>query len=674
MNSIINLNMDFNLIKSPYAFALKNMLFILFILTATYSPIHAQDVQYSKPSWWFGVAGAANLNYFRGSTQNLNSDFTSPTAFHDGTSVSLFVAPLIEYHPFGSNWGIMLQIGYDSRSGSFNQVTTPCNCPADLSTDLSYVTVEPSLRLAPFNSNFYLFGGPRIAFNVAKSFTYKLGINPDYPDQLPTPDVNGDLSNINNTIISMQIGAGYDIPLSSQFDQTQFVISPFVSFQPYFGQNPRSVETWNISTLRIGAAIKFGRGHEIPNPVTIMEPDVNVDFTVKAPKNIATERRVREIFPLRNYVFFDLGSTEIPSRYELLKKDQVKDFKEDQLDLFAPKNLSGRSDRQMIVYYNVINILGDRLGKNPSTTITLVGSSENGREEGKAMSESIKRYLVGVFGINESRITTEGREKPKLPSEQPGSTKDLELLRDGDRRVSIESSSPSLLMEFQGGPNAPLKPVEISALQVAPLDSYVTFNVEGARENFTSWYLEIRDEKSKLKTFGPYTQNKVSMPGKNILGERAEGNYKVMMVGRTKDGRTVKKETTTHMVLWTPTKLNEGMRFSVIFEFDESKAISIYEKYLTDIVAPKIPKEGTVIIHGYTDIIGEEAYNQNLSIERAEEVMNILEKSLSKAGRTDVKFEVYGFGEDQSLSPFENKYPEERFYNRTVIVDIIPNN
>jgi hypothetical protein len=45
---------------------------------------------------------------------------------------------------------------------------------------------------------------------------------------------------------------------------------------------------------------------------------------------------------------------------------------------------------------------------------------------------------------------------------------------------------------------------------------------------------------------------------------------------------------------------------------------------------------------------------------------------LTKAGRSDVKFEVHGFGEDEGLSPFENKFPEERFYNRTVIIDIIP--
>jgi hypothetical protein len=43
-----------------------------------------------------------------------------------------------------------------------------------------------------------------------------------------------------------------------------------------------------------------------------------------------------EIFPLRNYVYFNNGSSEIPNRYVLLNKDQVKDFKEDQLS-FAPK-------------------------------------------------------------------------------------------------------------------------------------------------------------------------------------------------------------------------------------------------------------------------------------------------------------------------------------------------
>jgi hypothetical protein len=37
-----------------------------------------------------------------------------------------------------------------------------------------------------------------------------------------------------------------------------------------------------------------------------------------------------------------------------------------------------------------------------------------------------------------------------------------------------------------------------------------------------------------------------------------------------------------------------------------------------------------------------------------------------------VKFDTYGFGEDVRRAPFDNRLPEERFYNRTVIIDILP--
>jgi outer membrane protein OmpA-like peptidoglycan-associated protein len=663
------------IVWSHYNLLIRSLILSALILTGIQATLQAQEVQYTKPSWWIGAAAGANINFYRGSTQELNSDITVPTTFHNGSGVGLYVAPLIEYRPADSRFGIMLQAGYDSRKGTFEEVTTPCNCPADLSTNLSYITVEPSLRFAPFKSNFYLYGGPRMAFILAKSFTYKQGINPLYPDQVAEPDVTGDFSNMNKTQISLQIGAGYDIPISSQNKQTQYVLSPFISYQPYFGQTPRSIETWNVTTLRIGASIKFGRGHKIA-PVMATEKVVvtgpEVKFSVYSPKNIPVERRVRETFPVRNYVFFDLGSTEISDRYVLITKDQVKDFREDRLEVFAPKRLSGRSQRQMTVYYNVLNILGDRMARNPLAIVRLTGASMEGVEDGLAMAESVKRYIVGVFGIDASRINTEGRIKPRIPSEQPGGTLELDLLREGDRRVSIWSESPAILSEYQTGPDAPLAPVEIVDVQAAPLDSYVTFNVEGAKEAFSSWSLEIRDEKGAVQKFGPYTQEKVSIPGKFILGVRPAGDYLVTMVGQTKNGKTVRKETPVHMVLWTPSEREEGMRYSIIFEFNESQAINIYEKYLTDIVSPKIPKNGTVIVHGHTDIIGDETHNLDLSLARANEVRGIIERALSKAGRTDVKFEVYGFGEDQTLSPFENKYPEERFYNRTVIIDIIP--
>lgn len=675
MKTIINLKKESRSAWFPYNLVIKSIVFGALILAGAQSSLQAQVIadQYTRPSWWFGAAAGANFNFYRGTTQELTSNLTVPTAFRHGKGLGLYVAPLIEFHRPESRWGAMLQAGYDNRSGKFDQVITPCDCPADLSATLSYLTVEPSLRFAPFKSDFYLYGGPRIAYNLAHSFNYEQGINPAVPDQVAPDDVYANFSNVEKMQISLQIGAGYDILLSSKYKKTQWVLSPFVAFHPYIGQFPRSIETWNVNTLRVGAAVKLGRGKKIDVPAAaVVVPDSEVQFLVNSPENIPVERRVRETFPILNYVFFDLGSTQIPDRYVMLNRNQVKDFKEDQLEVFTPKTLPGRSGRQMTAYYNLLNILGDRMGKNPSTNITLVGSSEKGPEDAKVLAQAVKTYLVDVFSINGSRITTEGRHKPKIPSEQPGGTLELDLLRQGDRRVSIESSSPALLMEFQSGPDAPLKPVEIIAVQAAPLDSYVTFNVAGADEAFTSWSLEVKDENGTVQNFGPYTQESVSIPGKAILGTRPEGDFKVAMIGTTKSGKTVKTETNVHMVLWVPDQDEEGMRFSVVFGFGDSKSIAMYDKYLTDIVAPKIPKNGTVIIHGYTDIIGDKNNNEELSIARANDVKSILEKSLAKANRKDVTFRVYGFGENENLAQYENTFPEERFYNRSVVIDVIP--
>lgn len=640
-------------------------LFVVTMLILGLTKVNAQVEEYTKPSWMFGVAAGANFNFYRGSTFMLNEGFTPPTAFHNGNGVGLFLAPNIEYHKPGTLFGFIFQAGYDSRQGKFNQVTTPCNCPADLEAKLSYITIEPSLRFTPFRSSFYLYGGPRFAFIQDKSFTYEQGINPDFPLQVQNPDVKGDFSNVNENIISMQIGMGYDIPLNSSTSKTQFVLSPFVAYHPYFGQNPRGVETWNVNTLRAGAVLKFGQGGLVEGAA-----DGKVVFSAIPPTDIEYVKVVREVFPIRNYVFFNEGSTEIPNRYVLLNKSQVKDFKEDQVQFNTPKNMSGRSERQLLVYYNILNILGDRMVKNPNTKITLVGSSDNGRQEGLVMAQNIKNYLVTVFEIKENRIVVEGRDKPEVPSEQIGGTKELGLLKEGDRRVSIESNSPELLIEFQSGKNVPLKPIEIVTGNQIP-SSDVVFNVEGAEESLKLWSLEIKDEKGKSQNFGPYMVEQVNIPRKTIMGNQPEGDYQVIMTGTTKSGKIISQESTMHLTPYVAPIVQESIRFSVIYEFNESKSIAIYDKYLTEIVAPKIPQNATVIITGHTDVIGEVDYNQTLSLARANDVKNILEKSLASSGRSDVTFKVSGEGEDEKLAPFENKYPEERFYNRTVIIDIV---
>ncbi|MEP6554609.1 MAG: OmpA family protein [Ferruginibacter sp.] len=643
------------------------LLFAALIFTAITG--NAQQAKRPQPVWWFGESGAANFNKYRGTTQMLNSSLTVPTAFHKGDGVKPYISLLTEYRP-NKRWGGMLNLAYDNRGGKFNSVVAPCNCAANLSTNISSISVEPSLRIAPFGSAFYLFAGPTISFNIAKSFTYT---------QEKQTDKRADWSDIRKATFSAQVGAGIDIPVSKSTSATQMTISPFASFQTDLGQAPRKVESWSVYTIRAGIALKFGTAKKMPEktitaPVTepVLVAEKEVQFSVRAPKVIPLSRQVKETFPLRNSVFFDAGSVEIPNRYVQLNNAQATSFKEEQLQQGQPANLNdGRSARQLAVYHNILNIMGDRLRSNPQSTITLTGSSNKNPAEGKVLAENIKQYLVNNFEINPARISTEGRDKPMIPSEQPGATKELTLLREGDRRVDIESTSPELLMQI-GGVNAGfLKPVQITAVQQDPLDSHVIFSAGDANELLKSWNVEVTDEQGNVQHYGPYTTDVASVSGKAILGNNTQGNYKIVMLGETKSGHAVRKESSVSLIKREDPK-QEGLRYSILFDFDKSNSIDAYKNFLTDVVTPLVPDNSTVVIHGHTDIIGDEKYNHSLSHERAMGAQQIIETALSTAGKTGVKFETYGFGEDESMAPFNNKLPEERFYNRAVIIDIIP--
>ncbi|RPH78442.1 MAG: flagellar motor protein MotB [Nitrospiraceae bacterium] len=655
---------------------IRGFLFIALLLFLVPAELHAQGTARPQPEWWFGLSGGANLNWYNGTAQVLNDGLTTANPFHRGFGAGPNLALGLEYRS-SLAVGAMLYVGYDNRHGTWDDIHMPCGELGSLSTTLSYLSIEPSLRIAPFSSAFYFFVGPRFATYRNKTFTLEVE---------PSPASDGEWGEMRKWVVSGQVGLGYDISiLGDPQGQKELVFSPFVSFQPYFGQDPRTVENWAVTTLRVGAILKI-LGHKRaasastyrpPAAVPVSAPAVvpvavpDVEFSVRAPKAVPTTRRVRETFPLRDYVFFEEGSAAIPNRYVMLTKDQAASFKEEQLQEVQPISMTGRSLRQMTVYYNILNILGDRLKRSPGATVSLSGASENGPVHGKARAEAIKRYLVDIFGIEGSRITTEGRDRPRIPTIQPGSTEQPEILLSGDRRVDIASNSPELLIQVGGAPHYTLRPVQVLAVVEDPLDSHVLFNAVGAKEAFTSWSLEITDEQGRVQRFGPYTRELETISGNTILGGRSRGDYKVVMLGRTQGGGVVRSESSVRLVRRDePTK--EALRFSILFDFDQSKSVATFEKFLTDIVTPLISNNSTVIIHGHTDIVGEEEYNYNLSRERAQDVQRIIERALSNTSKRGVTFETLWFGEDLQYASFDNNLPEQRFYNRTVIIEIVP--
>ncbi|HUL43139.1 MAG TPA: outer membrane beta-barrel protein [Bacteroidota bacterium] len=616
---------------------LFTLIILAYLLT---DPLEAQQSA-GLPVWWYGGAVGPNLNSYSSSVQQLNSTTRTAQPFTGGSGAGTFLAPMIEYRP-NRTWGGMLSLGFDGRSGSFDNVGN-----ATLKTSMNYISLEPNVRYSPFDVDFYFFGGPRLGFNVAKTFTY-------------TPSggssTEAEWSGIRSAAIGIQLGAGYEFSVTPAQNTLQIHLSPFVS--GLFGQGPRSEESWSLVTLRAGLAVLFGNS---AFGTSENEGVGEVQFSARPPRIIPNARTVRETFPMRNYVFFDEGSNVLPSRYVTLTKEQALTFKEEQLLHPEPKDLTGRSRRQMVTYHNILNVLGDRMRRYTEAKVTLLGSAEEGATAGQSLAETIKQYLVSVFGIDPIRITTQGAVKPPIPSHEPGGTRDLELVKPEDRRVEISSSVPEIL-----------DPVQIVSLEEDPLESDVFLNVPNAETQLASWTVAVNDEQGAVQRYGPFTSDQARIPGRTILGNLPQGTFTLTLEGQTKSGGVITKEQTIRLVRSSEPEEAPGYRFSILFEFDQSKTVATYERFLTETVAPLIADGNSVIIHGHTDIVGEESHNLALSRERAQQTMAALERELTKAGKTHVKFDTYGFGEDVRRAPFDNKLPEERFYNRTVIIDIVP--
>lgn len=564
------------------SFSIKQKFSIILLLLACIgTTANAQKVKRTEPVWWFGESVAGNGNIYRGTTQVLNNSLTVPTAFHNGEAIKTYLSLLTEYRP-NKQWGGILNIAYDDRGGKFNQVMAPCNCAADLSTNISYLTIEPSLRFAPFSSAFYVFAGPSFGINLTKSFNYL------QEKQIP---VRADWSDIRKTVLSAQVGAGIDVPVSSKKAIVQMVLSPFASFQTDLGQRPRTVEDWSFYTVRAGIALKLGKGKTaiIPPPapavvtplppatmaaiIPIQPPVVIIQKEIQPalpPATVTVEAiRVNETFPLLNTVFFETGSTDIPGRYITLNPQQAALFSENQL-LQQPDNLIiGRSSKQMVVYHNILNIIGSRMRAYPQTSISLEVTGKNQMTR-NAMAESIRQYMTNQFGIDAARINVES-----VPNKSYSNTTSL-LKIEEENRVNILTTSSELLAQFG----------ETEALK--------SKSVSNTAEQYSSTY-------------------------------------------------------------------------SVLFGFDKSELTGSDKKFITQTVSALIPSKAIVTIFGYADIIGPDIYNRKLSKARIKTVQQLLEQALT--GK-EIQFKTYGFGNDSGIAPFANRLPEERFYNRTIMINI----
>jgi outer membrane protein OmpA-like peptidoglycan-associated protein len=316
-----------------------------------------------------------------------------------------------------------------------------------------------------------------------------------------------------------------------------------------------------------------------------------------------------------------------------------------------------RSARQMSVYHNALNIIGARMARNPSGTIALVGAAPD-RDRGLAMARAVRDYLAATFGIDSARIVAQGAVRPPHASGTRTTPKDdLPLVGEENLRVEILSND-SLLM----------RPVALRTPERIPYENDLVITAKSAIP-VEDWVVTIEGE-GYSRTFGPFHYPKQRLATAAMLEGKDRGAYSATVTFRTREGETIRRRTSFELFRREVPAV-EGDRYSILFEFDESKTVAMYEEFLRSTVAPRIPNGSTVFIHGHTDVIGEDGYNIELSARRAAMTERVLEEEMRRLGRSAV-FDSYGFGEDEIHVPFVNELPEGRYYNRTVVIEIMP--
>ncbi|MGW8300822.1 MAG: OmpA family protein [Desulfobacterales bacterium] len=362
--------------------------------------------------------------------------------------------------------------------------------------------------------------------------------------------------------------------------------------------------------------------------------------------------------PLLNYVFFETGQSEIPSRYASLSGQA-------ETQSFSESKLKGSMEK----YAHTLNIIGRRLRDNPAARIKIVGCNSNRGEEhnrkdlSRSRAESVKAYLKYIWGIETSRMELEVRNQPAVAS-----TGSVAEGRAENQRVEIYSESPAILDTIKS-----TYVTEISNTEEVKIMPQIQTGYELAR-----WTVALMGDGNLIDSAAgqgdlapayPFNLKKLGL-GKIGGYENIGANIEV----EDKKGRTYKTHASTsvHFIKREErVAKKEGYKVMekyalILFDFNRADIKDRNRAVLDRIVAriKEVPSAKVAIV-GHTDTIGKEAYNVDLSTRRAKAAFEMIVAG-GAINSGNISYE--GAGPHNPL--FDNELPEGRALNRTVTVTL----
>jgi outer membrane protein OmpA-like peptidoglycan-associated protein len=377
-----------------------------------------------------------------------------------------------------------------------------------------------------------------------------------------------------------------------------------------------------------------------------------------------------DLAPILNYIFFDLGSSDIPGRYIKINQSQTANFNDERLQ-------GGTLEK----YYHVLNIYGYRLNKYPNVKIEVVGCIDDVSPEEKDVAISKKRaenvynYLRDVWKISPDRMKLTARKSPEKASK----TGDPDP--DSKTNSIIENRRVELLCTGDAEEVwQVIKPLLDKDPKTFPMPEQMNFTIANGIDNeiFESRRIVIKRGNNVWKELNSpgTTEPKFQWDWTNDDAEypKDEVPYTAQLVVKSTSGAEcssepivipVKQWKVEDMLIQKDDAKTLERYKLILFPFDSYAAGPLNDRIMREFVLPRCAPNSEIKVEGHTDIIGMDEYNRKLSVNRAGTVESTVKKS---TGNKYKSLESTGLGETDPLYP--NNVPEGRFYNRTVLIQI----
>jgi len=384
------------------------------------------------------------------------------------------------------------------------------------------------------------------------------------------------------------------------------------------------------------------------------------DSSVIKPTIVIEEFPQRQVRPLLPYIFFDKNSAVLSSRYRQIT-GAVRNS-------FSVEHLAG--EKGLTAYYQILNVVGKRMSDMPQAKLTIIGCNDNTDSEANNLRLSQQRavavsdYLQTVWKIPAKRLEIKAQN---LPTSINTTAVGDSIASAEHRRVELQASHAEILQPLVA---------ENSRYIVAP--AYIEMNLDiFAGAGLKEWSLEVTQIDG--------------MESRIIHSAKGEKSYPPKYLWELQDAKTnwaltnmvdIRLEVTdvNNNVIASPIVSLPLRKMSIADKQKNTLAETLFDVYellsfhstepelqadtatlrLIHTIASGLKGESAVSVAAYTTTQGGGARSFGAGLSNAVPKLPLAAQklNLSKPRLATV------------ADPYDNSFPEGRFYNRAVRVEV----